>query len=41
MAIASWRPAREGATWAEINAAWIVLHTLIMEASRLDAMERS
>jgi hypothetical protein len=41
MAIAAWRPARDGATWAEINAAWEVLHTLIMAASKLDAKERS
>jgi hypothetical protein len=41
MAIASWQPAGEGATWAELNAAWEVLHTLILEAVRLDREERS
>jgi hypothetical protein len=41
MAIAVWRPARDGATWAEINAAWEVLHTLVLEAARQDRKERS
>ncbi len=41
MAIVTWKPAGDGASWAEIDAAWIVLHALIMEAVRLDREERS
>jgi hypothetical protein len=41
MAIAAWKPAADGAPWAKITSAWIVLHALVMEASKADAREMS
>jgi len=36
LAVCAWKPARDGATWAEIDAAWLTLAALLEAANLLD-----
>lgn len=41
MAVAAWTPAPDGARWAAIDAAWLVLAALVEAADREDVRTRS
>lgn len=41
MVLRLWQPAPEGATWDQIDAAWLTLHAMLSEAARLDSESRN